>query len=76
MTCRQVIEAMGDYLDGAAPADDRPQIESHLANCPHCSEFRLQIEAIILAARRVQPDTITNDERDELGAVYRGWLAS
>lgn len=76
MTCRQVTEAMGEYLEGAASTHDRADVEGHLASCPHCSEFRAQIEEIIAAARHVQPQTITNEVRDELVAFYRGWRAS
>ena len=36
MTCRQVVELMTDYLDGALSAADRARFEEHIAGCDGC----------------------------------------
>jgi anti-sigma factor RsiW len=39
MTCRELIDFLGDYLDGQLPAAQRGAFESHLGACPHCANY-------------------------------------
>jgi hypothetical protein len=34
--CEQIEGLLVDYADDELPADDRRQVEAHLASCPHC----------------------------------------
>ena len=43
LVCRQAVELMSDYLEGALPARQRARLEEHLEGCPHCSEYLAQI---------------------------------
>jgi anti-sigma factor RsiW len=39
MTCRELIDFLGDYLDGQLPAEQRGAFELHLGQCPHCATY-------------------------------------
>jgi anti-sigma factor RsiW len=39
LTCRDLVEFLDDYVDGALSADERSRFESHLAVCPECVSY-------------------------------------
>ena len=43
MNCRQVVELMTDYLDGALSAGDRARFEEHMAGCDGCRAYLAQL---------------------------------
>lgn len=36
ITCKDFLEHVSDYVDGAMAPDLRAQLEAHLTNCPDC----------------------------------------
>jgi len=73
LVCRQAVALMADYLDGRLPPDDVERLEAHLAACPHCSEYLAQLRVTIDALGRAEPDSLTDDAREEFVALYRRW---
>jgi anti-sigma factor RsiW len=73
--CRQAVELMSDYLEGALSERDRDRLEAHLSDCPHCSEYLSQLRATIDALGRATPDDLPDDAVDELVELYRRWRA-
>ena len=43
MNCRQVVELMTDYLEGALSAIDRARFEQHIAGCDGCTAYLAQM---------------------------------
>ena len=39
MKCREVVELMTDYLEGALSAIDRHRFEEHIAGCDGCRAY-------------------------------------
>lgn len=39
MTCRELVEFLGEYLDDALAADARARFEQHLAACADCAAY-------------------------------------
>lgn len=39
MTCRQTIELLADYIDGAMPHEVAAELERHLAGCEPCRAY-------------------------------------
>jgi anti-sigma factor RsiW len=37
--CREVVQLLLDYVEGALPADERAAVEAHFEACPRCLEF-------------------------------------
>jgi anti-sigma factor RsiW len=75
LACQQVVEMVTDYLEGALSAADRARFETHLAGCPHCTEYLAQIRETIRLAGRVTPEDLTPEMRTELTDLYRRWRA-
>jgi anti-sigma factor RsiW len=73
LVCRQAVELMTDYLEGALSPRDRARFETHLVGCPHCSEYLAQIKATITAAGQVDADDLTPEAVNELVALFRRW---
>ena len=73
--CRDAVQLMAGYLDGALPPRDRARLEAHLADCPHCSEYLAQLRVTIDTLGRVEPDDLPEEALDELVALYRRWQA-
>jgi predicted anti-sigma-YlaC factor YlaD len=75
IACREAVEAVTDYLEGAMAAGDRVRFEAHLAECPHCREYLAQMRATLDVLGRIEPDALAPEARDELVALYRRWRA-
>ena len=75
MACREAVELVTDYLDGALSTRDRTRFEAHLAGCPNCSRYLEQIRTTIALTGRVDPESLDPQVQDELIAVYREWTA-
>jgi anti-sigma factor RsiW len=73
LVCRQAVELLTDYLEGALAPRDRARLEAHLADCPHCSEYLAQLRATVASARRVETDDLEPEVVDDLVALYRRW---
>lgn len=73
LVCRQAVDLMTAYLDGALDAGDRDRLEAHLADCPHCSEYLAQIRITIDALGHVEPEELSDEALDDLVGLYRQW---
>ena len=73
LVCRQAVELMTDYLDGALSPRDRARLEGHLAECPHCTEYLAQIRDVVAAAGHIEPEALPSETVDGLVALYRTW---
>jgi anti-sigma factor RsiW len=73
LVCREAVELVTDYLEGALSEDDRARLEGHLAACPHCSEYLAQMRRTLDVLGRVEPETLAPEVQDELVALYRRW---
>jgi anti-sigma factor RsiW len=45
ISCREVVELVTAYLDGALSPADTARMEAHLERCPPCVEYVEQIRA-------------------------------
>ena len=73
LVCREAVELITDYLEGALDRRDRARLEVHLAACPHCSEYLAQMRKTLDALGRIEPETLDPEVQDELVALYRRW---
>jgi anti-sigma factor RsiW len=75
LVCQQAVELVTDYLEGALSARQRRRFESHLADCPHCTEYLAQMRATIKLTGTLTPDDLTPRMRAEFIDIYRRWQA-
>jgi len=73
LVCREAVELITDYLEGALDRRDRARLEAHLAACPHCSEYLAQMRKTLDVLGRIEPDALDPQVQDELVALYRRW---
>lgn len=75
LACQQAVELVTAYLEGALSRSDRRRYEKHLAVCPHCTEYLVQIRETIRLAGRLTAEDLSPRMRDDLTEVYRRWRA-
>jgi anti-sigma factor RsiW len=60
ISCREVVELVTDYLEGALPPDVRARLEAHLAVCHPCVAYVEQVRTTsklaALTALEERPD--------------------
>lgn len=75
MACREVVDAVTDYLEGAMTGSDRARFESHLKGCPHCREYLAQMRTTLEVLGRIEPEDLAPETQEELVALFRRWSA-
>ena len=71
MACRELVEMAGEYLEGGLGAPDRERFEAHLEECPYCTEYLVQIEAVRDALGGAEQPGLPGDARERLLSAYR-----
>jgi anti-sigma factor RsiW len=70
LVCRDAVELMSDYVDGALPRRQRKRLERHLAACDACSGYLEQLRATISASGSASPDDLDPEVLDGLVDLY------
>jgi anti-sigma factor RsiW len=73
LSCRELVELVTDYLEGALPRADRRRFEKHIAACDACTAYIEQIRLTITATGELTEEDIEPQARDELLAAFRDW---
>jgi anti-sigma factor RsiW len=73
MTCRQVVELMTDYLDGALSLEDRARFEKHIAGCDGCQAYLAEMRTTREVVGRLADESIPKSLEDELLKAFRDW---
>ncbi len=71
LVCRQAVELISDYLEGALPKRDRERLEAHLRACDGCDEYLRQVQATIRILGNVKPTDLDPETRRGLMDLYR-----
>ena len=75
LVCREAVELMTAYLDGALDAKVTTRLEEHLAECPGCVAYLRQLRDTISVLGRVEPEFLDDRAVDEFVELYRRWRA-
>jgi anti-sigma factor RsiW len=73
MHCRDLVELVTEYLEGALDDDRRAAVEAHLADCDGCTTYLEQMRTSILVTGRLREDQIPPEARAPLLELFRGW---
>jgi anti-sigma factor RsiW len=73
MTCREVVELMTDYLEGALSTADRARFEQHLASCAGCTAYLEQLRVSLRVVGAMAAEPVPEAQRSELVAAFRDW---
>jgi len=72
-TCRELVEALTDYLEDAMPADDRARLEAHLADCDGCTNALRQFRETIRVTGYLTEEQVAEPSRESIRQVFRRW---
>jgi anti-sigma factor RsiW len=73
MTCRQVVELMTDYLEGALSPSDRLRFEQHIAGCDGCRAYLAQLATTRKVLSKLADEPIPAGLQAELVQAFRNW---
>jgi anti-sigma factor RsiW len=73
LDCRELVELVTDYLEGALPPEERLRFELHLEVCEGCREYLRQLRATLRTAGRLTEGSLPVGVRSRLLAAFRGW---
>ncbi len=73
LVCRQAVELVTDYLDGALSRRDRRRLETHLRACPNCAAYLEQIKMTVRLTGTIEPEDLSPEARADLAELYRQW---
>lgn len=73
MDCREAVELVTAYLEGALDSRDRARFERHLGGCPDCSAYLEQIRATIELVGGIEPDELAPEVQEALVGVFRAY---
>ena len=73
LTCRELVEIITNYLEGALSAAQRARFEEHLTKCTGCRNYLAQMRETIRLAGKLSEESIAPQARDDLLGVFRNW---
>lgn len=73
MLCRDVVEVLTDYLEGALSTEARERLELHIASCPGCEGYLEQFRTTIRMTGQLRPDDVSPGAMEDLVDVFRAW---
>ena len=76
MSCKELVELVTDYLEGALSPTDQRRFELHISKCDWCKIYIDQIRLTIKAAGKLTEQSINPRAKEELLAVFRNWKRS
>jgi anti-sigma factor (TIGR02949 family) len=73
LDCREVVEVVTDYLEGAMAPDERRQFDQHLAACEGCQDYLEQMRTVIRVVGRPAVDAVPAGTMAGLLRAFRDW---
>lgn len=73
MPCREFVERVTDYLEGALDDEDCCRLEEHLDACRHCALYLEQLRTTLALTGRLREDDVTPVMRTHLLRTFTAW---
>ena len=75
ISCKEFVELVTDYLEGALSTDDADRFEHHMENCPWCVRYFEQMKVTLRTVGRIDEESLSPGARDALLHAFRDWNA-
>jgi anti-sigma factor RsiW len=75
LSCRELVELVTDYLEGALPEAERARFEAHIARCDGCGVYLEQIRQTIDLLGHYPVEALSPAAERELLKAFQGWRA-
>ena len=72
-TCKELVELVTDYFEGALPVEERIRLEEHLVMCSWCRTYLEQMRETIATAGTLREEDIEPEVRERLLDAFRGF---
>ena len=76
LSCREVVELVTGYLEGALSEADEVRFEEHLAMCEGCAAYLDQMRRTISLVGRLDPEAIDLEACNRLMHAFEDWKAA
>ncbi|HSE80274.1 MAG TPA: zf-HC2 domain-containing protein [Gaiellaceae bacterium] len=73
LTCKELVEVVTAYLDGAMGDADRSRFERHLGECSGCTAVVSQFRTTIEITGRLTEEQVSEKQREAMRGVFRRW---
>jgi anti-sigma factor RsiW len=73
LSCKELVELVTAYLDGALSPADRTRFDEHLATCDGCRNYVDQMRRTIALTGHLSESTLSGRTRDRLLEAFRSW---
>jgi anti-sigma factor RsiW len=74
--CREFVELVTAYLEGALETSDQRRFEEHLAACGNCTIYLEQIRQTIRVTGTLRPEDLSPEAEEALLKAFSGWRRS
>jgi anti-sigma factor RsiW len=71
LVCREFVELVTDYFEGALPDGERVRFEAHLAACDGCTGYLEDMRLLMRSLREVPEPPADSETRDALVRAFR-----
>ena len=71
LVCREFVELVTDYLEGALPEEERRRFEAHLAECDGCAGYLRDTRALVATLHALPAPPADPATRDALLRAFR-----
>ena len=73
LTCKELVELVTDYLEGALSSEDKERFEVHLATCDGCAAYLQQMRTTIQTVGNLEEHSLSPQAKDNLLRLFRTW---
>jgi predicted anti-sigma-YlaC factor YlaD len=76
LSCRELVEIVTEYLEGALSPQDYARFERHLGLCEGCTIYVDQMRETVRLTGMLREDQIPEGARTALLDAFRGWKSA
>jgi anti-sigma factor RsiW len=73
LSCKELVELVTEYLEGALPPNERLRFEQHVQACEGCSAHLGQMRRTIELLGQLSEEALSPAAERELLAAFRTW---
>jgi anti-sigma factor RsiW len=73
LNCRELVELVTEYYEGALSPADRNRFEEHVMSCPPCRAHLEQMQETLRALGSIPEETVSPDAEQALVSAFRDW---
>jgi predicted anti-sigma-YlaC factor YlaD len=76
LSCRELVELVTDYLEGALSPVDTARFEDHIGRCGACTIYLEQMRQTVEVLGHLPVDSVKPEAKRDLLEAFRGWRSS